>query len=79
MPKMFGDMRELQPSNWQKDSSGCRLGGGTYGNVYRAEWVHQGRRRKVAVKVIKLPEELQNTAAEARASSRKSCERSTWR
>jgi len=66
VPKMFGDMRELQPSNWQKDSSGCRLGGGTYGNVYRAEWVHQGRRRKVAVKVIKLPEELQNTAAEAR-------------
>eukprot|EP01044_Picomonas_judraskeda_P011351 COSAG03_NODE_1537_length_3911_cov_1.417891_2_plen_845_part_00 len=65
VPTMFRDMRELQPPDWQKDTS-RRLGGGAYGNVYRAEWVHQGRRHKVAVKVIKLPDELKNTAAEAR-------------
>ena len=42
------NVRELQPRTWQRKP----LGAGTYGMVYQATW----RGRKVAVKVLKLPE-----------------------
>eukprot|EP01043_Picozoa_sp_COSAG02_P016687 COSAG02_NODE_739_length_17830_cov_14.978174_11_plen_879_part_00 len=65
VPVMFSDshVRELQPPDWRQIPKN-RLGKGTYGTVYRAEW----RGVKIAVKAIELPNKPQNerdTALEA--------------
>ena len=74
VPVMFTDshVRELQPADWRQIPKN-RLGKGTYGTVYRAEW----RGVKVAVKAIELPSRPKNDRNSAVRAHKKKLQKIT--
>jgi hypothetical protein len=74
VPVMFTDshVRELQPTGWRQ-SPKSRLGKGTYGTVYRAEW----RGVPIAVKTIELPSRPKNDRDTAREAHRRRLQKIT--
>ena len=73
VPVMFEDMRELQPSNWQDALAKRQIGSGSFGTVYRAEW----RGKKVAVKVVRLPTEPDDTSDTVRVLHKEAVQKVT--
>lgn len=74
VPVMFSDshVRELQPADWRQIPKN-RLGKGSYGTVYRAEW----RGVKVAVKAIELPSCPENDRDTAMQAHKKKLQKIT--